>query len=114
MCEPTTVTLVAPVEGLLTMTTVLGADAAIDTAEVSVPTRTTTVAMTLTVRTMPAADLVITEESATHSVASLELPPMRCPVVQRMPPALVPTTVTVVDPVEAMFVDTTVLDSGDA
>lgn len=113
MCEPTTVTLDVPVAGWLALTIVLGDDAAIDSADVNEPTRTTTVAMTDTVRITPAAGLAITDESATHTVASLVVAPMRWRAVQREAPALVPTTVTVVAPVDAALAATTVLDSGE-
>ena len=114
MCEPTTVTLDAPVAGRFTATSELGDAAAIDMADVTLPTRAKTVDITLTVRTLPADGLAITDESATQTVATLVLPPMRCTADHRSAPAFVPTTVTVVAPVIAALVATSALDSDDA
>jgi hypothetical protein len=114
MCEPTIVTLAAPVVAPFTLITELGPTAVIESVDVNVPRRTVVVAIKPTVRSTPAAALLATELSLTQTVLTHVVAPSRLTTDHRAAAALVPTTVTVVDPVEATFIATTVLDSTDA
>jgi hypothetical protein len=115
MCDPTIVTLLEPVLGPFSRTTELGPIATIDIADVNVPNRTVAVTCTLTVRSTPAPALLATALSLDHSVHTAPVTPTRCEADHcAVVPALDPTTVTVVDPVDATFVATALLDSGDA
>jgi hypothetical protein len=113
-CDPSTVTLDAPVIALFTITIELAAVPAIEIAAVIVPTRTDTVAAAITVRSTPAEPLHCTEVDATHSVLVLVVTPTRYTALQRDPPTFVPTMVTLVAPVEATFVVTEPLDSTES
>jgi hypothetical protein len=113
--EPTTVTLATPVEGPFVATCELTETPEAATADVSVPTRDSAVTATTPTPYTPPLALLTTDESAIHAVTSLALPPMQWPALQRVvKPASLPTTVTVVAPVDATFVVTAELASGEA
>lgn len=75
--QPTTVTLVTPVDGPLVDTNELIDTPDTVTADVSVPTRDSAVTDAVTPPNTPPLALLTIEESAIHAVASLVLPPMR-------------------------------------
>ena len=92
----------------------LGATAAMDTNALTVPTRPSTVANTLTARGTPALTLLVSEVDELHCVLTVNVPPMRPPGLQSVVPPLTPTTVTDVEPVDAAFVAVIELASVDA
>jgi hypothetical protein len=109
-CRPTTVTLVAPVDAALAMTTLLSDEASNDTVAICEPTCWPTEEATLQLNAPPATPLDTTAVSDTHAVTAITDPPMAaCPLRSALVPTLVPTTVTLVDPEPTRLVITTLL-----
>ena len=112
---PTTVTLVAPVAGPFVGTALDPAALSFVTARVIVPSRNSSPTVTSTpipmkLRELPG--LLCTLDDDAHDVVRVRLPPIRpLPVLlgPAAPPMLVPTTVTLIDPVPATFVPAVLL-----
>lgn len=114
MSDPITVTLVDPVPTAFTCTKELGATADIDTTDEIVLIRAAAVATTPNDRMSPVLGLLTNDVALSHCVLQVVLPPRRAVGVQDSAPALLPTTVTDVDPVEATFVATAELSSTES